>query len=221
MSSLLTFNGIPPQVVGSISEQQRSLIIAYGIQDRKEGYNILEQDYPEAIQPMAAATINVVDQFVEWGASVALCRVNFVSSYLDIGQTTFMKDKGCHSDHVDAWPKLREGRFITLRLICPSSNPALFGDFTGEDNMQTLLDQHRMWGGRFYGPELLALAEEKGQIRRPNPWDIMAGDMNTPHDPQGVSEPHRRILMNSLVDMFLPSNWEARVKNGDVPRLHL
>jgi hypothetical protein len=113
---------------------------------------------------------------------------------------------------------LRKDGLIIFRMLCVSSIPSEFINLTAQPNMDVVLDEHTI-NGRVYETALLSLAESRGQVVRPNPWDVVVFDGITPHKPHTAKQPHRRILQQAWIEMQLPSNWQARVKNGDTPQI--
>jgi hypothetical protein len=222
MISLLTVNGIPPQIVGSLTVSEQNSISQYANCDRDNVYHQWQKNCVITLKPFAAIVAGAANSFVRWGSHIGEKSVlRLRSSYLEIGGATFPGDCNLHSDTIDAQSKLREDGLIIFRMLCVSSIPSEFINLTDQLNMDVVLDQHRINGGRFYETALLSLAESKGEVVRPNPWDVVVFDATTPHKPNAAKQPHRRILQQAWIEMQLPSDWQARVENGDAPKLQL
>jgi hypothetical protein len=69
MTSLLTRNGIPPQVVGSLTEPQRQCVMSYAANGRKEKYHNWRNAVAEPVRPFAAIVANVIDSLLNWGGT--------------------------------------------------------------------------------------------------------------------------------------------------------
>ncbi|MGB9151535.1 MAG: hypothetical protein WCD70_00415 [Alphaproteobacteria bacterium] len=221
MTALLTWNGIPPRILGSLTEEQQQRVISYGYSDKRDSYGDWWQNgVAEPIRPFAKFAAATASSFVRWGATlVGDNRVDLISSRVGVGQSTYSgADTTLHSDMRDALKNLKEERRICLRMLCVSSAPATFIDATGQENMESVLDSHRIDGGRLYKPELLTLAQNNGQTVNPRPWDVIAFDALTPHIPPGAMEPNQRVFQQAWIEMLLPHDWRPRVQKGDVPR---
>ena len=196
-------------------------MVAYASDSKEETYHDWQNAGAVPLQPFAAAVAGAGNSFLNWGASIdvdATHKISLISSHLEIGETTFNSDRDLHSDTRDAISRLKEEGFLSLRLLCVSSAASDFLDLTGQDNMEAILDQHRIDGTRFYEPQLLTLAQSKGQVLKPRPWDVMVFDAITPHNPSGALRSHQRILQHAWIDIHLPDDWRTRIKSGDVPK---
>jgi hypothetical protein len=219
MKSLLTWHGIPPQTVGMLTEQQQLSLVAYASESKEETYHDWQNVDAVPLQPFASVVTRTANSFLQWGASIdAMHKISLISSHLEIGETTFNGDLNLHSDKCEAISKLKGEGLLSLRLLCVSSSASDFVDLTGQDNMEAILDRHRIDSTRFYEPQLLALAQSKGRVLKPRPWDVIVFDAITPHNPTGVLRPHQRVLQHAWIDMRLPDDWRSRVKCGDVPK---
>lgn len=224
MTTLLTLNGIKPQVIASLPEPQRLVAIAYGQEDRIESFPGLHTTFPAALTPMVDAAKLVVESFTDWGAEMLVSpsnNIEFVSSQLKSGETTFPKDYNLHSDNLPDFfgqgPRCR-----TLRLLCVSSNPADFIDLTDDDYYEDVLNQHAYYhGARVYKPQLMEFARAANLVVKPQAWDIILFDGSTPHLPRGMDHEQRRILMHAWIEVRYPVGWRDRIVCGDVPRLKL
>jgi hypothetical protein len=227
MTTLLTWNGIPPQIIGSLDERHRFCVLNYASYNKDERYENWESDLIEPIQPFASFATPTVSSFTRWGARISSSRLRLISSQLALGEAAFQgPDSHLHSDIAYARSqKLEEEGLLTLRMLCVSSIPAIFVNLTGRRNMSDILDQHRQNntlyennGRRLYERSLLTLAQDSGEVVKPRPWDVIVFDGATPHLPQSAPEPHRRILQQAWIEMRLPNNWRTRVERGDVPK---
>jgi len=220
MIALLTWNGIPPRILGSLTEEQQRVVVAYASSDKRESYDDWWRNgAAEPIRPFAKIVAGAASSFVRWGATILnKNRVDLISSQVGIGQSTYSGlDTNLHSDVRYALEILKEERFICLRLLCVSSAAATFIDLTDQENMESILDAHRIDNGRTYKTGLLALAQRNGQTVNPKPWDVIAFDGNTPHIPPGALEPNQRVFQQAWIEMLLPPNWRPRVRSGDAP----
>jgi hypothetical protein len=225
MTSLLTRNGIPPQVVGSLTEPQRQCVMSYAANGRKEKYDNWRNAVAEALRPFATIVANVADSLLNWGATESQTPsrafIRLVSTHLRVGETNFQTDLNLHSDRRDALMKLKERAFVSLRLLCVSSTPSSFIDLTNREDMESFLDEHRIDNGRIYKTELLTLAQRDGWLVQPKAWDIIVFDAQTPHRPRGALLPHQRVLQQASIGLQLPVGWRERVKSGDAPQPYL
>lgn len=220
MAELLTFNGIPPQVVGSLNEREQQVTLrkCAKLNGRCDFHGGRNSMYP--IKPFLKIATSVTEKFIQWGAVLRpSSTLSLIGSYLEPGQTTF-KDLRLHADLRDARKKLLEENVLILRLLSVSHTEADFIDFTGEENRNGILDKYRT-EDRFYDKNLLTLAESENKIVKPRPWDTIAFDADTPHDPKGVPTAGHRILQSGWLELQLPKDWREKVRVGDVPRLHL
>ncbi|QGM45591.1 hypothetical protein [Methylocystis heyeri] len=220
MTALLTWNGIPPRILGSLNKEQQNAVVAYASGDKRESYYNWQRDgVAEPIRPFANFVDGAAGSFVRWGATILdVNRINLISSRVEIGRSTYSGlDTKLHSDIRYALDSLKEERFICLRLVCVSSAAATFIDLTGEDIMESILDAHRIDNGRIYKTELLTLANRNRQSVNPRPWDVIAFDGNTPHIPPGALESNQRVFQQAWIEMQLPPNWRPRVRSGDTP----
>lgn len=220
MAALLTWNGVPPRILGSLTTEQQQAVASYASSNRRESYNDWWQNgVAEPIRPFAKFVSAAASSFVSWGATILNNnRIGLISSQVEIGQSTYSGlDTNLHSDMRVALEWLNEERCICLRLLCVSSAAATFIDLTDEENMESLLDSHRIDNGRIYKTSLLALAQRTGQTVTPKPWDVIAFDGNTPHIPPGALNPNQRVFQQAWIEMQLPTNWRPRVRNGDAP----
>ena len=110
-----------------------------------------------------------------------------------------------------ALERLKEERFICLRLLCVSSAAATFIDLTDQENQESILDSHRIDNGRIYKTELLSLAQKNGHTVNPKPWDVIVFDGNTPHIPPGA--------LNPISVFFSKRQDRNAVASNKVPRL--
>jgi hypothetical protein len=225
MTALLTWNGIPPQIIGSLTEDQQQALVRYAYDDRNINYPDWRSNdsIPPALRPFAKTVAAVASSFTCWGASVSNVRewnkIGLNSTHVKTGDATYPGDFNLHSDEANALPSLHNDRFLVLRLLCVSSSPADFIDLTEHENMRSILDEHRIDNSRVYKPEMLTLAQTRGQVVNPKPWDIIVFDAATPHNPKGALLPHQRILQDAWIDVCLPPDWQARIKSGDAPKL--
>ena len=220
MTALLTWNGIPPRILGSLTEEQRQAVVSYASSDKRESYDDWRRNgVAEPIRPFAKFVVGAASSFVRWGATILNNnRIDLISSQVGVGQSTYSgSDTNLHSDMRNALESLNAERFICVRLLCVSSATATFIDLTGQENMESILDSHRIDNGRIYKMGLLALAQRNGQTVNPNPWDVIAFDGNTPHIPPGALEPNQRVFQQAWMEMLLPLNWRPRVRSGDAP----
>jgi hypothetical protein len=196
--------------------------MSYAANDREERYYNWRDSVAEAVRPFAAIVANVTDSLLNWGAtesqtpSSAFIRLD--SAYLRAGETNFQKDLNLHSDNRYALTVLKQHASVTLRLLCVSSTPRPFIDFTNREDMESFLDEHRIDNGRSYKTELLTLAQHDGRLVQPRAWDIIVFDAQTPHSATGALLPHRRVLQNAWIELQLPVGWSERVKSGDAPK---
>lgn len=230
MATLLTWNGIPPQIIGSVDEQHRLCVRSYADHNKDERYEEWQNNLIEPMQPFAFFAAATANSFTRWGAKIGINNLRLISSQLEVGEATFQgADTHLHGDIAYAQSqKLEEEGLLTLRILCVSSVPADFVDLTGRKDMRTILNQHRQNnalnernGGRLYERSLLNLAQETGEVVKPKPWDVIIFDGITPHLPQPASEPHRRIFQQAWIEMQLPRNWRTRIEIGDAPKLQL
>jgi len=227
MTGLLTRFGIPPRIVGSFPRERRQSMVSFAADKTSSG--ITREDYldwqsvPEEMQTFASRVHAVADSFVRWGATIDNTRgwnkIGLFSSHLKKGETTLPQDFNLHSDDLDPYSKLEDDGLVTIRLFCPSSNPADYVDLTGQENMGAILERYRIGDGRAYDRQLLSLAEREGLIIRPKPWDCILSDTITPHDPKGAVEEGPRSLLDAWIEMRLPSDWRARIQSGNAPKL--
>jgi hypothetical protein len=220
MTALLTLNGIPPRILGSLTEEQRKAVASYASSDRRESYDDWWQNgVAEPIRPFAKFVSGAVSGFVGWGATILNSnRISIISSQVGIGQSTFGGlDTKLHSDMRVALERLKEERYICLRLLCVSSAAATFIDLTDHENMESILDSYRIDNGRIYKTELLSLAQENGHSVNPKPWDVIVFDANTPHIPPGALESNQRVFQQAWIEMLLPPNWRPRLRSDDGP----
>ncbi len=220
MKPLLTWNGIPPQITSSLTHSQQQSVVSYASDSKEITHSDWRYIDDVPIQPFANVVAGAANAFLHWGASVGeRHKISLISSFVRTGKTTFADDMNLHSDSRDAFSKLQEEGLLGLRLLCVSNATADFVDLTKQENMGEVLDRHRIDNGRFFKPELLTLAKTRGQVIRPNPWDVIIFDAAAPHIPKGALQPNQRILQHAWIDMKLPFNWRARVTSGDVPKL--
>ncbi len=220
MTALLTLNGIPPRILGSLTEEQRKAVASYASIDRRESYDDWWQNgVAEPIRPFAKFVSGAASSFVRWGATILNNnRIGVISSQVGIGQSTYSGlDTNLHSDMRVALERLKEERFICLRLLCVSSAAATFIDLTDQENMESILDSHRIDNGRIYKTELLSLAQKNGHTVNPKPWDVIVFDGNTPHIPPGALESNQRVFQQAWIEMLLPPNWRPRLRSDDGP----
>lgn len=220
MIALLTLNGIPPRIIGSLTEEQRKFVASYASSDRRESYNDWQQNgVAEPIRPFAKFVSGAASSLIRWGASILKNnRIGVISSQVGIGQSTFGGlDTNLHSDMRGASEWLREERIICLRLLCVSSAAATFIDLTDKENMESILDSYRIDDGRIYNTELLSLSRENGCAVNPKPWDVIVFDANTPHIPPGALESNRRVFQQAWIEMQLPPDWRPRLRSDDRP----
>jgi len=157
MTELLTWNGISPQIIGSLNEQQRLCVLNYASHNKDERYENWQNDLIEPVQPFASFVATTADSFTRWGAEISVNRLRLISSQLEVSEATFQgADTHLHGDIAYAQSqKLEEEGLLTLRMLCVSSIPAEFIDLTGRKDMRAILDQHRQyfekWGD---GPKL-------------------------------------------------------------------
>lgn len=223
MTALLTLNGIPPQIIGSMPERDRLVVMDYGQTDKTEYYYDWRHGYPEVIRNFAETVAVVADSFTAWGASIleSWQRISFHSDKLDFGGTTFITDFNLHEDAPYFLQDFHAGNTMIIRMLCVSNDPADFIDLTAKENAKDVLQKYRIEKSRVFKPQLLTLAREEGLVIRPNPWDYMLFDAGTPHNPRGVLKACQRILMNAWVPVKLSPDWGERVASGDVPKLNL
>jgi hypothetical protein len=101
MIALLTLNGIPPRILGSLTEEQRKVVASYASIDRRESYDDWWQNgVTEPIRPFAKFVSGAADSFIRWGATILKNnRIGVISSQVAIGQSTFDGlDTNLHSD---------------------------------------------------------------------------------------------------------------------------
>jgi hypothetical protein len=222
MTALLTRNGIPPQIVGSLTEPQRQYVMSYAANDTNEKYYNWRNAVAEAVRPFAAIVANVTDSLLNWGATASQTHsrafIGLISAHLRAGETNFQEDLNLHSDDRYALITLKEHAFVALRLLCVSSIPSSFVDLTNREDMEPILDKHRIDNGRVYKTALLNLAQHDGQLVQPKAWDIIVFDAQTPHNPTGALLPHRRVLQQAWIELQLPVGWKERIKRGDAPK---
>ncbi|CAN2535984.1 hypothetical+protein [Methylocapsa aurea] len=220
MIALLTLNGIPPRILGSLTEEQRKVVASYASSDRRESYyDWWQNGVAEPIRPFAKFVSGAASSFIRWGATMLKNnRIGVISSQVGIGQSTFGGlDTNLHSDIGGASEWLREERIICLRLLCVSSAAATFIDLTDKENMESILDSHRIDDGRIYKTELLSLSQKNGCVVNPKPWDVIVFDANTPHIPPGALESNRRVFQQAWIEMQLPPDWRPRLRSDDRP----
>ncbi|TDX60618.1 hypothetical protein EDE12_11959 [Methylosinus sp. sav-2] len=220
MTSLLTLNGIPPRILGSLTEEQRKVVASYASSDRRESYNDWWQNgVPEPIRPFAKFVSGAAISFIRWGATILENnRIGVISSQVGIGQSTFGGlDTNLHSDMRGASEQLREERIICLRLLCVSSAAATFIDLTDQENIESILDSHRIDDGRIYKTELLSLSQKNGYAVSPKPWDVIVFDANTPHIPPGALQSNRRVFQQAWIEIQLPPDWRPRLRSDNRP----
>jgi hypothetical protein len=230
MTTLLTWNGIPPQIIGSFTEQERQAVIAYAPEDANDQFRWAAKSQfgwrgvdIAPLQPFVSAVNDVAIHFMRWGAK-PFSRNNKIGFYvkqLDEGETTFLADHYLHEDSRYAATRLEKEDWLCIRLLAVSSIPADFIDLTGYEDRGALLKKYRMGSTRGFDTQLLNLAQNEENVVTPNPWDIIVFDAATPHLPKGANEAHKRILFDTWIEMRLPANWRSRVKSGDVPQLAL
>lgn len=221
--SLLTFNGIPPQLVGGLNEQQQQEVIRYGDKDRSELYPHQQSKFPDPLRPFAKTVAAIASSFTSWGAVISTrdeSQISFHSKLLEVGGTTFGGDDVfLHNDLERARENLNQFSMLDLRLICVSNSGADFLDFTARPDMANLLEQHRKPSQRrLYENTLLALAHNEGRVIRLPEWSILVFDSGTPHLPRGMLKAGRRQFMDAWITLLLPNNWRERVSRGDVPK---
>lgn len=225
MTALLTWNGVPPQVIRSISRAERKNIVSFGEIDRDQWFG-WRNDYPEAIQKFAQTTAAVAESFTAWGAEVLdspESYIGFHSKQLRRGGTTFqgVVDTMVHEDELFGLQKLAEKDQLRVRLLLVSTTGADFADLTNLENLQKIHETFRKDGTREFDRQLLTLAEEQGRLVRHRPWQILLFDASTPHGPRAVKKSLRRELVDAWIHMQLPQNWRERIASGDVPKLKL
>ena len=137
MTGLLTWNGIPPRIVGSLTEQEQQSVIAYATSDGREDKYLKDEDVAESLHPFRNIALGTANQFVKWGASFDdESYITMDSRYLKIGETNFQRDLNLHSDSRRGMKQLREKNKTTLRLIAVSDTTSQFIDLTQEEDIQ-------------------------------------------------------------------------------------
>ncbi len=94
MTSLLTLNGIPPQPISSIADEDRHrLAVAVKGYYETDSYSTTSS-FQVPVQPFVSVFQNAVDRFSDWGATIHQdeMRINLIASDLNIGQTSFVND---------------------------------------------------------------------------------------------------------------------------------
>ncbi|WP_157235218.1 hypothetical protein [Methylosinus sp. LW4] len=91
MIALLTLNGIPPRILGSLTEEQRKAVASYASSDRRESYDDWWQSgVAEPIRPFANFVSGAASSFIRWGATILNNnRIGIISSQVGFGQSTF------------------------------------------------------------------------------------------------------------------------------------
>lgn len=218
MLPLLTENGIPPRVVGRLTEPQRRAVVSYASTDKHEAYTNLREAIAPPVQPFADVVLGVAGGLTRWGATIGSHhKIGLLSSDLRVGETNFMSDLNLHSDSRNALTDLTDTRLLVLRLLCVASIASTFINLTACPNIGAVLDRYRINNGRVYKTAMLSWARREGKVLEPRPWDIVVFDATTPHNPMGAMVPHRRILQNAWLEIYLPPNWQPRIEGGDVP----
>ena len=72
MIALLTLNGIPPRIIGSLTEEQRKAVASYASSDRRENLpdDWWENGVAEPIRPFAKFVSGAASSFMSWGATI-------------------------------------------------------------------------------------------------------------------------------------------------------
>lgn len=179
-----------------------------------------------ALDPFVRIARDTVDVFADWGASVTgnQSTVRLWSKDLPVGGTTFAgsQDENLHSDHPDGPVALLQDNKLVLRLSWASAKPARYIDMTDNPRMMSILDAHRNHAvhGRIFHQSLEQESiRQGGRIVVPDSSAVTMFDAFTPHQPVGLDKAARRVLISAWIEMNLPSDWRARVRDGDVPRL--
>jgi hypothetical protein len=143
-------------------------------------------------------------------------------SFVHIGglrenQAASIESQAIHPIQLVFGPTLREERIICLRLLCVSSAAATFIDLTDQENIESILDSHRIDDGRIYKTELLSLSQKNGYAVSPKPWDVIVFDANTPHIPPGALQSNRRVFQQAWIEIQLPPDWRPRLRSDNRP----
>src|ERR1700751_4278740 len=142
MTALLTWNGIPPRILGSLTEEQQRTVVSYAPSDKRESYDDWWRNgVAKPIRPFAKFVGGAASSFVRWGATILNNnRIDLISSQVESGRSTYSGvDMNLHSDISDALRYLKAERIIYLRLLCVSSAAATFINLTGQENMESIL----------------------------------------------------------------------------------
>lgn len=215
MTTLLTLNGIPPQVLAAFDEEAQESIIHSAWIDRHNCE--LRLPPPEFLHDIVKP---LVASFKSWGATVGPhSHASMLTTSLRTGEFTFPDESQLHADNEDAVIHLRHN-LLSLRILAVSSDPARFIDATHLSGMNAVLNEYRETpGSRIFRPDFMRAAEGLGaQIITPAPWDIMVFDATTPHLPTHATYANYRIFLHAWIRLNLPANWRERIQEGDVPR---
>lgn len=227
MPDLLTLNGVPPQKILTPAMAQQQAIGE--LTAPKDCYVSSQKNYAAQLaatplEPLTTAYANTVRQYTAWGATI--CGTNmfeFIAQGLLKGQNIYTNLQ-MHSDGEQALRRMWDENILVLRAYYTTSIPVDIVDLTGKANIAEICQQHLDYtkeGSDFYRPELLEWAKATGNVLQPQVGELWLYDGNTPHLPKAAIAPHRRGLAMGWTALKLPSDWQQRLKMGNVPRLNL
>ncbi|MDB5491038.1 MAG: hypothetical protein JWO78_887 [Micavibrio sp.] len=225
MAQLLTMNGIPPQLIGEFSAAQQRTMTEYGQKtygtvQRRPPERYEHPSYPDALQPFGQRTSDIVECFKAWGAVVQMQVISLWINNLSKGEATFSGDFNLHADSAGATEELLRENTLYLRTLGVSTDPADFISLTDRPDMRNIFGRYKNPDGnpRIFHPDLMQEARDLEAVVTPERWSMILFDGATPHLPKGAAQANQRILMSGWIEIGLPPDWKARIKNNDSPQ---